>query len=320
MPAVYLHQHKEFKALVNILADKEDILPALVEKDYWIKHVLYGMTSLGLEFELKGGTSLSKAFKIINRFSEDIDIHIKPEEHFGINENPNNKNPKNIAARKDFFDWLANDKIKIDGVTAARDTEFDDVKLYRNAGIRLHYESVTDKVDGLKEGILLEVGFDDIRPNEEITISSWAYDQAAATQGIEIIDNRATGIKCYHPGYTFIEKLQAIATKFRKEIENPDQKFKTNFMRQYYDVACLLDHDRILNFIGTEEYCKYKEQHFPKEDYAIPIAKNEAFLLTDQKIRDDFKSRYQVTKSLYYKGQPDFDDLIARIGKHIHKL
>lgn len=77
MPAEFLHRHKDFKDLLNIVADEKGILPGLVEKDYWIKHVLYSMTQLGLEFELKGGTSLSKAYKIIHRFSEDIDIHIK---------------------------------------------------------------------------------------------------------------------------------------------------------------------------------------------------------------------------------------------------
>jgi predicted nucleotidyltransferase component of viral defense system len=45
-----------------------DILPGLVEKDYWIKHVLYSMTKLELEFELKGGTSLSKAFRSLTAF------------------------------------------------------------------------------------------------------------------------------------------------------------------------------------------------------------------------------------------------------------
>lgn len=39
-------------------------------------HSLHGLQQLDLQFELKGGTSLSKAYKIIDRFSEDIDIYI----------------------------------------------------------------------------------------------------------------------------------------------------------------------------------------------------------------------------------------------------
>jgi predicted transcriptional regulator of viral defense system len=60
------------------VAEEKGIAPALVEKDYWITHCLYGLQQLGLKFELKGGTSLSKGYGIIHRFSEDIDIRIEP--------------------------------------------------------------------------------------------------------------------------------------------------------------------------------------------------------------------------------------------------
>lgn len=43
-------------------------------------HCLWGMQQQGFQFELKGGTSLSKGFNIIERFSEDIDIQIHPSE------------------------------------------------------------------------------------------------------------------------------------------------------------------------------------------------------------------------------------------------
>ena len=107
MAANYLHHHKEFPALLKIVADERSIIPALVEKDYWIMDVLYGLSKQGFKFELKGGTSLSKGYKIIERFSEDIDIHITPPLAFKINENPNNTKPANIATRKDFYNWLA---------------------------------------------------------------------------------------------------------------------------------------------------------------------------------------------------------------------
>jgi predicted nucleotidyltransferase component of viral defense system len=78
MPADYLHNHPDFPELIRIVAREKGIDPAMVEKDYWIMHCLYGLQRLGLKFELKGGTSLSKGFQIINRFSEDIDICIEP--------------------------------------------------------------------------------------------------------------------------------------------------------------------------------------------------------------------------------------------------
>ncbi|WP_334364278.1 nucleotidyl transferase AbiEii/AbiGii toxin family protein [Bradyrhizobium sp. AZCC 1578] len=60
------------------MAEEKGIDPALVEKDYWIMHCLYGLRQFGYTFQLKGGTSLSKGHQIINRFSEDIDILIEP--------------------------------------------------------------------------------------------------------------------------------------------------------------------------------------------------------------------------------------------------
>jgi hypothetical protein len=105
----------------------------------------------------------------------------------------------------------------MDGIISLeRDHAFDDNAQYRSGGLRLHYHSHTTAIDGVKEGILLEAGFDRVTPNEQLTISSWAFDKAKEN-AIDIIDNRAVDIPCYHPGYTFVEKLQTIATKYGQE-------------------------------------------------------------------------------------------------------
>lgn len=313
----YLHNHNNFRDLLRIVGAELNIEPGLVEKDYWIMHVLYGLKQQEFQFELKGGTSLSKGYGIIHRFSEDIDIHIKPPAEMEINENPNNNKPRNIQKRKDFYDGLAND-IKIDGIiSVVRDEAFDDERQYRSGGIRLHYESKTDAIDGVKEGILLEVGFDTVTPNNPLTISSWAYEKAVQ-QEVDIIDNRAVDIACYHIGYTFVEKLQTIATKFRQEQE--DKEERQNLMRQYYDVYSLLQDDTVKAFIGTEEYQMHKANRFPPKDYEIPIAENEAFLQKNPELRERFIERYKKTAKLYYKGQPDFNELITEIGKWVEKL
>jgi predicted nucleotidyltransferase component of viral defense system len=314
----YLHDHKDFADLIKILAEEKGIEPGLVEKDYWIMHVLYGLKRQGFDFELKGGTSLSKGYKIIHRFSEDIDIHIKPLEKFGINENPKNTNENNAKKRKAFYDWLA-DEIKIPGIIkAVRDFEFDEIENYRSGGIRLFYNNLFDKVEGSKEGVLLEAGFDDVTPNDTLTITSWAYDRAVE-KGVKIEDNKAVDIKCYHPGYTFVEKLQTISTKFRTEQADPTKKSK-NLMRQYYDVYCLLDYKPVLEFIGTEAYAAHKERRFRAGDKAVSVQENQGFLLTDKAIREEFSKRYLSTAKLYYQGQPPFEELMARIASYIQNL
>mgnify|MGYP003584002456 CR=1 FL=1 len=149
------------------------------------------------------------------------------------------------------------------------------------------------------------------------TISSWTYEHAKAS-GINILDNRAIDIACYHPGYTFVEKLQNIATKFRKEQEGGSTK--VNFMRQYYDIYCLLENKQVLDFIGTEAYFKHKEKRFPKADKEISIDQNQAFILSDETLRNSFVERYQKTAALYYNGQPAFDKLMERLKKYLDQL
>lgn len=318
MAAIFLHEHEDFRDLLLITAEKEQIDPVLVEKDYWIMHILYGLKQLGYDFALKGGTSLSKGYKIIDRFSEDIDIYIKPPRKAAVNENPKTTKPTAVQSRKDFYDWLAND-IKIPGVIqVVRDTAFDDQEHYRSGGIRLFYESHTGTLEGVKDGILLEAGFDTVAPNTPVLISSWAYDEGAKNTALQIIDNRAVDIYCYHPGYTFVEKLQTIVRLHRQEQE--DGRKRKNYMRQYNDIYCLLENDQVDAFIGTEEYFAHKEVRIKGKDKEISIQENPAFLLNDEVLLKDFGERYKATAALYYKGQIPFADIVARIRANIHRL
>lgn len=66
----------ERKAMIQAVSDEKQIDEASAEKDWWVTAVLYVIfhTSIGEYLLFKGGTSLSKGWNIINRFSEDIDL------------------------------------------------------------------------------------------------------------------------------------------------------------------------------------------------------------------------------------------------------
>ncbi len=310
----FLHNHHEFGELIRIVGNKLSVEPVLVEKDYWIMHCLYGLQQLGFTFELKGGTSLSKGYGIIDRFSEDIDIRIEPPADMDVKTGRNQNKPAQCETRKAFYDWLAA-SIAIDGIEEVRrDEEFDDAK-FRSGGVRLHYKQSSAVLEGLKDGILLEVGFDDVAPNESVGISSWAYDYASTL--VEVVDNRATNVACYHPGYTLVEKLQTISTKYRKQRE--EGTFPANFMRHYYDVYCLLQKPSVLAFIGSDDYKAHKEKRFRGGDNPV-IAENEAFLLSDVSIYKEYEQAYKNTHSLYYHEQPEFGAIIALIKTFQNQL
>jgi predicted nucleotidyltransferase component of viral defense system len=73
----FVHEEPGFASFLTQVADQTGIAPALVEKDYWITHALWALHETGLDLWLKGGTSLSKGFGIIERFSEDLDLMVE---------------------------------------------------------------------------------------------------------------------------------------------------------------------------------------------------------------------------------------------------
>ena len=306
----FLHQHSEFKELIRIVAGQLGIDPYLVEKDYWIMHGLFGLQQAGYDFQLKGGTSLSKGHGLIHRFSEDIDIHISPPADLDLKTGKNHDKPQHVQGRKNYYDTLAGE-IAIDDIGAERDTAFDDERYYRNGGIRLIYQSHFDiGMTGAKEGVLLELGFDDVVPNVLVDISSWVYDRADSA-GVAVIDNRAKGVACYEAGYTFVEKLQTIATKYRNFKAGGD--FPANFMRHYYDVYCLLRCDAVRAFAETDAFETHRRKRFPKVDYDKRLSENQAFLLSDPEDFEALKKEYVGKRALYYQGQPDFENVMTTI-------
>ena len=131
---LFLHDLPDVKELFEVIAKEKQVLPAIVEKDYWLMHCLWGLQQQGFQFELKGGTSLSKGFNIIERFSEDIDIQIHPYPSLHVKIGKNHDKPIHIKGREDFFNSIAQ-TLHIPAMTFYRDHNFDDTQKMRNAGI-----------------------------------------------------------------------------------------------------------------------------------------------------------------------------------------
>jgi len=312
MRAKFLHMLPDAKDLFRVVAQEHNLLPGIIEKDYWLMHCLWGIQQQGYSFELKGGTSLSKGFNLIERFSEDIDIQIHPAKTDDVKIGKNHDKPNHIESRKLFFDKVVSN-LSVSGLTFTRDHNFDDLNKMRNAGIRAEYISNFDNIPGLKEGMLLELGFDQTAPNESRDITSWAFEKAKSLN-ISVINNRAKQILCYYPEYTFVEKLQTLSTKYR--LQQEQKTLPINFLRHYYDVYKLLESKRVLNFIGTDEYKAHKERRFRVADEKN-ISKNPAFSIPDPKTRTAYSKAFKEKSSLYFGAQPSFDEILERMQKLI---
>ncbi len=93
---MYLHEDREtFKNIIEQTAEYNGKTPAVVEKDYYVTLILRLLAEQLEQCVFKGGTSLSKGFHVIDRFSEDIDITFN--EHIGESRR---KKLKNVVLKK----------------------------------------------------------------------------------------------------------------------------------------------------------------------------------------------------------------------------
>lgn len=310
----FFHERGDAEAVIKTIAAQTGIFQQVIEKDYWIMHCLWGLQHQGLAFEMKGGTSLSKGWRMIERFSEDIDIRFDAP----VTLNLKSDKPAHIKARLGFFDDLTA-RIKMPGITAFRQTRYDDERA-QNGGIALKYETRFDPLPGIKTEVLLEAGFDRTAPNEPCDFSSWVLDRLLKAK-IDVFDNRAPGVRCYNPEYTFTDKLQAICRRYRqfRERNDPEKDRPREFLRHYYDLYMLLGVPRVKAFIGTEEYQAYKKLKFRPSDGKY-FETREPYRLDEPKIYDLFEQEFGRMNTMLLAPAPKFKDLIERLREQAPKF
>lgn len=97
------HETVMFEQIILRAAEDTGIEPSIIEKDYYVTLFLKRIVELQPNIIFKGGTSLSKCYKLINRFSEDIDLNLETETHPSEGQRKNLK--KHIVSVIDEFDF-----------------------------------------------------------------------------------------------------------------------------------------------------------------------------------------------------------------------
>lgn len=233
----FIHRDPEWNQLLTIVADAVDRPIALVEKDYWVTHTLWSLLHQGFHLWFKGGTSLSKAFDLIERFSEDIDVRVDAGTT-GLAEPTvswNNTKNKAVQQRNAWFDAIASN-LDVPDCAVERDVVGSDSKV-RGAHIRILYPSLHSArlPRAMRDFVLLEVGRARVVPYVLVDLSSWVHDYLETIGQLQdFVDNRPREVRCIHPWVTCLEKIDAITVRFDKGRPAPD------FVRHYEDVAQIL--------------------------------------------------------------------------------
>ena len=137
---MYLHEEDYFKYIIATVSEKSGLSDVIVEKDYYVTLILKELIKHNNEIVFKGGTSLSKAFHLIDRFSEDIDITFK--DHIG--ENKRKKLKYNVIKQ-------VSDKLKMPIINWKQTESDKDYNQYK-----FSYETVLNNNIGIAPSIILE--------------------------------------------------------------------------------------------------------------------------------------------------------------------
>ncbi len=330
----FLSLPKEEQRLAITHVATEKGLPALVvEKDLWVTtilHLLFGENGTdGLVF--KGGTSLSKGFDIIQRFSEDIDITLKTsllESHFGTFDFDDPLTQWNES-------WSRNKlKKSLEKLRALGQTYVDEVMLpylqnklenLTSLGVTIRSEGeMTLNVYYPKVLNDKEYGGEYIHPIVKIEVGVRSTPEPNITQSIQSFIEEVKGeaepvtVTILRPDRTFWEKVTILhAENSRNE---PERIHKRNRMsRHLYDIVKLFESD-------------FGKEALSSRDLLETVVKHKAVFFKDNKARYDeatpdllrlvpkgemlkrFKDDYEdMAKVMFSQEPPEFEKIMETL-------
>ena len=219
---------------------------AIVEKDYYVTEALRAIAqACGERTIFKGGTSLSKGWKIIARFSEDIDLYVDKEDRGKKATNTLFKTVESVIEALPIFD--KSEKIgSIDGV--ARSSKF-----RYNAANRL---------DGMDHAVLLEAGIQSgTYPVEHRTLTS-LLGEFLDVRGIpcDTDDREPFGMNLLHFRRTFVEKMLALHHKVERDLLEAGKPLGS-YARHYYDLSQLIERPEVRQMLNSVEYVEILENY-----------------------------------------------------------
>ncbi len=240
-----LHTNKEaLKSAIQVTSNNTNIAPNFIEKDYWISLVLKRLSeSIYVDSVVfKGGTSLSKGHKLINRFSEDIDIAVI------ITPGASGNQIKTLI--KTVGKEIACDlmEIEVEGVTSKGSR-------FRKAVYEFPISQKKKQKDTIPETIIVEINsFANPFPHHKLGIQSMIGEYLQNKNQDELVhtfDLAGFEVNVLDKEQTFMEKLVSlIRFSFDK---NPIESISGK-IRHFYDLYYLLQDEVCNNYVNSEDF------------------------------------------------------------------
>lgn len=314
----FVHDQPDFSALISAVARETRVDAALVEKDYWITHSLWALHETKLAIWFKGGTSLSKGFGIIERFSEDLDLMI---ERGGVTTLPEvtnwasiNKGP--TAQRRAYYDALPA-AIAIPGVPVELDAQRHD-RYARAADYigRYPVAHVAGLPSAMSPFVRFEVGRARVVPFALMPLTSFVHDHLARL-GVsdDYADNRPRAVRCVHPVVTLLEKLDALSRRYNRHVVEPDA-----FVRHYEDSARIIRALDRLPPIETSALALAEDMLADKSIAALPSGDDPSLVLDDPEKRASVERAYSKIAPMFWGPRIPLKEACATIREWVGTL
>ncbi len=245
-----LHENKEdFLAAIQITAKALGLREVFVEKDYWVCFILKALSLSPYKNEVvfKGGTSLSKAHKVIHRFSEDVDLAIIS------NDRTDNQIKKLISAVEKEIVKDRFQEVQREGITSKRGR-------FRKTVWK--YEKATDGDFGhASPELLLEINSFTVpapfHPSSIQTYIADYFDLKEMDQEKHEYELNSFEVNVLDMRRTFSEKVAAIIRASLQDKEyHSDLKRK---IRHLYDLSMMMRNEVITRFIENGEFKEFFE-------------------------------------------------------------
>jgi predicted nucleotidyltransferase component of viral defense system len=312
----------ETKIRVFAETSRQICLPSssAAEKDWWVVHTLAIIFSMECSNALifKGGTSLSKGWNIINRFSDDIDLSLD-REFLGFSGELTKSEIRNLRRKsfkfimEVFTEELKNKFFELgfkDLTVKPREVKNHDQDPLI---IEIYYNKLTEKDTYLKPGVLVEIGSRSLKePFTQRTFGTFIYEIYTDSS----FTDKSITIPIVNPERTFLEKIFLLHEEFQK----PFDKIRVERLsRHLYDIEKLSQTEYVEIALQDTELYNTIVKHRSKFtaisgiDYTKHNPANIRFIPPDSILKMWDADYEEMKGSMIYGQVLEFDKLIIKL-------
>lgn len=319
-------------AAIQFVSADIKISPAIVEKDLWVTYLLnklFHYSQYKDSFVFKGGTSLSKGYDIIQRFSEDVDL-VLDWRKLGYEDNTpwevrSNRQQDlfNKEANERAAEWISN-LLKPD-LEKLVSEDINDFRFFiKNDDpqtLMFQYPSIVgSELKVIEKTVRLEIGpLAATMPNNDINIISYIEERYP-----QLFDRKYNIVPVVTAERTFWEK----ATILHAEAHRINSDVPARYSRHYYDLYQLSKSsvkEVALNDVNLlSKVVEFKKKFYPSNRAEYDLATPSTILLSPPKIQlDRLYKDYEEMQDMIFGEKISFDEIlkgIRELEEEIHLL